>query len=124
MNVGVTSAMILSARLIPFMNQNSKMIFISGTFQDGGANWLPYFTSKKSLEVFLKGLSEDETGNVKVIGVSPADTATESYKKFYPEQVSQAQSPESVAKVCFDLAIDQLPAESGVILEVRDGRVI
>lgn len=120
-NVGLTSAMVLSARLLPNMPDKASMIFISGTFEDGGANWLPYYTSKRSLEDFIVGLAQDEN-RVNVYGVSPADTATESYKKFYPEQVSTAQAPLSVAKVCLDLISGTLSASSGTIVEVRGGK--
>jgi len=121
MNVGVTSAMVLAARLVPFMAEKSHMIFVSGTFQDGGSSWLPYYTSKRSLEDFTKGLAEDEPG-ITVFGLSPSDTATESYKRFYPERANAAQSPQSVAKIAVDLMNGTLPASSGTIVEVRDGK--
>lgn len=120
MNVGVTSAMVFSARLLPFMVDGGAMVYISGTFQDGGANWLPYYTSKRALEDFITGLALDEQ-RVKVIGVSPADTATEAYKKFYPASSSTAQSPEIVAKTCIDLISGKLPSASGTIVEVKNG---
>lgn len=121
MNVGITSAMILTAKLIPAMNDKAHMIYVSGTFQDGGANWLPYYTSKRSLEDFIVGLGSDET-NVTVYGLSPSETATDSYKKFYPNEAANAQAPMSVAKICVDLISGALPASSGTIIEVRDGK--
>ena len=121
MNVGVTSAMVFSARLLPFMADGGHMLYISGTFQDGGASWLPYYTSKRALEDFVQGLAEDEQ-RVKIFGVSPSDTATDSYKRYYPNSVDKAQSPLSVAKVCQDLISGSLPASSGTIVEVRDGK--
>jgi NAD(P)-dependent dehydrogenase (short-subunit alcohol dehydrogenase family) len=39
MNVGLTSAMIISATLLETMPNAASMIFISGKFQDGGANY-------------------------------------------------------------------------------------
>lgn len=121
MNVGLTSAMVFSARIAPFMNDGAHMIYISGTFQDGGANWLPYYTSKRALEDFVQGFAEDEP-RIKIFGVSPSDTATESYKTYHPQSVDQAQSPLSVAKVCLDLMSGVLPADTGTIVEVRDGK--
>ena len=121
MNVGVTSAMVFSARIVPFMAEGSHMLYISGTFQDGGANWLPYYTSKRALEDFVKGFAEDEP-NIKILGVSPSDTATDSYKTYYPNSIDQAQSPDSVAKICMDLITGSLPAESGTIVAVKDGK--
>lgn len=121
MNVGLISAMIIAARLMPVMKDGGVMMFISGTFQDGGANWLPYYTSKRSLEDFLVGLAKDEP-RIRVYGVSPSATATDSYKRFYPDDSASAQSPLSVAKVCQDLISGALPADSGTIVEVREGK--
>lgn len=121
MNVGLTSAMILSARLLPAMQQDGTMLYISGLFQDGGADWLPYYTSKRGLEDFIQGLGIDETG-VRVYGVSPDDTATDSYKRFYPNSLANAQPPLSVAKICVDLINKTLPADSGTIVEVKNGQ--
>ena len=46
--------------------------------------------SKRALEDFVQGLAEDEQ-RVKILGVSPADTATESYKRYYPNTADEAQ---------------------------------
>jgi len=122
MNVGVTSAMVMSARLVPFMSHQASMLFISGAFEDGGANWLPYYTSKRALEDFIVGLASDEM-NLRVYGVSPGDTATESLKKFYPDSFNSAQPPEKVANVCMDLINDRLSASTGTIVEVKNGTI-
>ena len=121
MNVGLTSAMIISATLLETMPNNGSMIFISGKFQDGGANWLPYYTSKRALEDFVVGLAADES-RVRVWGVSPDDTASDAYKRFYPDAAQHAQPPESVARTCLDLVEGRLSADSGTIVEVSDGK--
>ena len=121
MNVGVTSAMILCARLAHAIPDNGHVILLSGTFTDGGANWLPYYTSKRALEDFLVGLASD-IPRIKVYGLSPADTATEPFKKFYPEAALAAQSPEAVALLCMDAISDRLAVSSGTVVEVRDGK--
>jgi 3-oxoacyl-[acyl-carrier protein] reductase len=121
MNVGLTSAMIFTARIAPFMSDGAHMIYISGTFQDGGANWLPYYTSKRALEDFVQGLAQDEP-RVKVNGVSPSATATDSRVKYYPATADQAQAPLAVAGICVDLLTGTLPADSGTIVEVTDGK--
>lgn len=122
MNVGITSAMILSARLLPYMSQGGHMGFVSATFQDGGANWLPYYTSKRSLEDFVRGLAEDQAEAVTVFGLAPSATATDSYRRFYPDAAQLAQPPLSVAKICTDIINKTLPISSGTIVEVRDGK--
>jgi 3-oxoacyl-[acyl-carrier protein] reductase len=122
MNVGITSAMVMSARLLPFMNPNAAMIYISGAFEDGGANWLPYYTSKRALEDFVVGLASDEEA-VRVYGVSPGSTATDSLKKFYPKSYATAQPAAKVASTCLDLIDNKLSASSGMIVEVKDGAI-
>jgi NAD(P)-dependent dehydrogenase (short-subunit alcohol dehydrogenase family) len=121
MNVGLTSAMIISATLLETMPNAASMIFISGKFQDGGANWLPYYTSKRALEDFVVGLAADES-HINVWGVSPDDTASEAYKRFYPDAAQHAQPPESVARTCLDLVDGRLSADSGTIVEVSGGK--
>jgi len=122
MNVGVTSAMIMCARLIPHIIPTGHVILLSGTFADGGASWLPYYTSKRALEDFLEGLASDED-KVKVYGISPADTATESYQRFYPESAASAQPPEAIASICLDAINEKLGVTSGTVIEVRNGQV-
>lgn len=122
MNVGITSAMVMSARLMPFMSPDSAMIYISGAFEDGGANWLPYYTSKRALEDFIVGLASDEEA-IRVFGVSPGNTATESLKKFYPDSYASAQPPEIVASTCVDLIEGKLSSSSGMIVEVKNSSI-
>lgn len=121
MNVGVTSAMVLCGALLPNMKAGT-VLGISGTFSDGGAGWLPYYASKRALEDFLVGLSQDYK-DVNVFGISPADTATPAYQKFYPQYAAEAQSPEAIAEVVVKLLAGQTDFKSGDIIEVRDGRM-
>ncbi len=120
MNVGVTSAMVLCNALLPNM-PSGKVIGISGTFNDGGAGWLPYYTSKRALEDFLVGLSQDYE-DAQVFGISPADTATPAYQRFYPEYAAEAQPPEAIAEVVVKLLAGQSDFKSGDIIEVRNGK--
>lgn len=120
MNVGVTSAMVLMNAFRPIM-KNSTVIGISGTFNSGAKGWVPYFTSKRALEDFLVGLNQDEI-DLKVYGISPADTATEAYKKFYPEYFNEAQSPSEIAKLILSLLNNDSDFSSGDIIELREGK--
>lgn len=121
MNVGVTSAMVLCNRLLPLMN-GGTVVGISGTFTDGAAGWLPYYTCKRALEDFLVGLSQDTPG-VKVFGISPADTATQPYKQFYPEYIDEAQSPDAIADLVSVLLSGNTSFASGDIIELRQGKI-
>ncbi|HSX02486.1 MAG TPA: SDR family oxidoreductase [Candidatus Saccharimonadia bacterium] len=120
MNVGVISAMILTCALLQ-NEQFSSVIGISGTFNSGAKGWLPYYASKRALEDFLLGLSQDQDA-LKVYGISPADTATKAYGKFYPEYMSEAQSPDSIAELALRLLEGDEKYVSGTIIEVRDGK--
>lgn len=120
MNVGVTSAMVLCNTLLPNM-PDGTVIGVSGTFSDGGAGWLPYYTSKRALEDFLVGLSQDYR-NIRVFGISPSDTATPAYQKFYPQYAAEAQSPDVIAELVANLLTGQAEFKSGDVIEVRDGK--
>jgi NAD(P)-dependent dehydrogenase (short-subunit alcohol dehydrogenase family) len=123
MNVGVTSFMILAAALLPKITKTGLVVGISGTFEDDGASgWLPYYTSKRALEDFLVGLAEDYPKGPRVFGVSPSDTATTVYKKFYPEQATVGQPPETVATLVTMLAESKLDYKSGDIIMVKQGK--
>lgn len=119
MNVGVTAFMLLVNNLLG--SKLSHVIGISGTFADGAKGWVPYYVSKRSLEDFIVALSQDQPG-LKVYGVSPADTATPAYKRFYPEYASSAQKPDEVAKLVADLLEDRSPYPNGGVIEIRDGK--
>lgn len=121
MNVGVTSAMIMAARMAHAMPDGGQAVFLSGTFQDGGANWVPYYTSKRALEDFLVGFAADET-RLMIVGVSPARMASSATHTYASQEAVYAQSPESVADICLDILAGKLGVSSGTVVEVRDGK--
>lgn len=122
MNVGVTSFIILAAALLPKLTKTGVVIGISGTFESGASGWLPYYTSKRALEDFLIGLAQDYPKGPRVFGISPADTATPAYKKFYPDDVADAQPPEVVADLVAKLLEGSPAYKSGHIIELRYGK--
>jgi len=122
MDVGVTSFMLLAAKLLPKMTSSGAVIGISGTFSEGGAGWLPYYTSKRALEDFLVGLSQDYVDGPKIYGISPADTSTKAFKKFYPEYVAEAQPPGVIADLAIELVGGNTSYKSGDIIEIRGGK--
>ncbi len=121
-NVGLTSFMILCARVLPKLSKNGVVIGVSGTFSEGAGGWVPYFTSKRALEDFLVGLAQDYPTGPRIYGISPADTATRAYKKFYPEYAATAQSPDVIASLCLKLIKNSSGYQSGDIIELRDGK--
>lgn len=97
--VGVTAPMLLVHSLLQLMPEHSRVVNVSGTFENGAKGWLPYYVSKKAIEEFTMGLSEElERKNIQVNCVSPADTATEEYKKYFPQYIHEAVLPEQVAE--------------------------
>ncbi|NCN82438.1 MAG: SDR family oxidoreductase [Candidatus Pacebacteria bacterium] len=97
--VGFTAPTILVHGLLPLMSKGSQIVNLSGTFENGAKGWLPYYASKRALEDLTVGLSQElaEQG-IGVNAVSPSDTATESYAKFFPQYLDESVEPELVAQ--------------------------
>ncbi len=99
LNVTLTSHMLLVHGLLHLMPKKSKLVAISGTFSDGAKGWLPYFVAKRGLEDFMVGLSQDLVDkDIQVNVVSPSDTATQAYQKYFPEYMDEAIDPTEIAK--------------------------
>lgn len=122
MNVGLVSAMVLISGLLPIM-RDGVVIGISGTFEDGGAGRLPYYTSKRGLEDFLIGLGQEDYASLRVYGISPADTATEAYKKYPPRNPVTSQTPEAVAEFVLELLGTEHHYANGGIFELWEGHI-
>lgn len=104
-SVGLTSFILIVRAVIPKMVAgSSSIIAISGTFENGGKGRIPYFVSKRGLEDFMIALSDElkETG-ITVNTVSPSDTATKAYQKFFPEYIDESIEPSEIAKKVQDL---------------------
>ncbi len=120
MNVGSLAPLLLAHGLISVMPKGSSIINLSGTFSSGGKGWLPYYVSKRAIEDLTVGLSQEliEKG-VNVNAVSPSDTATEQYKKFFPEDATDAQDPQDVAKIIVELTQKDV---TGKVFVVKNGQ--
>lgn len=104
-SVGLTAPTLLTHAFIPLMPKTGKIINISGTFENGAKGWLPYFVSKRALEDFTVGLSQElKDKDIQVNAISPSDTATDAYKKYFPQYVKDAIDPieigQFVIKLC------------------------
>lgn len=98
MEVGIVSPMLIVNKLLPLMT-DGDIINLSGTFENGGKGWLPYYVSKRAIEDFTIGLADElKEKNIKVNCVSPSDTATESYKKFFPQYIDESVDPKEIAE--------------------------
>jgi len=108
LNVGVTAPTLIIHGLINLMPQNSNIVNISGTFENGAKGWLPYYLSKKAIEDLTIGLSEElKDKQIYVNCISPSDTATEEYKKFFPQYIAESASVEEVGKEIIKFCINK-----------------
>jgi NAD(P)-dependent dehydrogenase (short-subunit alcohol dehydrogenase family) len=90
------------------MGAKSKIVNLSGTFENGGKGWLPYYASKRALEDLTIGLAQElEERSIQVNAVSPSDTATESYSKYFPQYMDEAISPEKIAEKIVELCQEE-----------------
>ena len=118
--VGLTAPTLLAHAFIPLMPRGSSIINLSGTFEDGGKGWIPYYVSKKAIEDLTIGLSQElKDKGIKVNCVSPSDTATEQYKMFFPKYAKDAQSPEVVAKFFLEISEKDI---TGKVYVVKKGK--
>lgn len=121
-SVGLTTPTLLAHAFIPLMTSGSSIINLSGTFENGGKGWLPYYVSKRAIEDLTIGLSEElKDKGIKVNCVSPSDTATEEYKRFFPEDAKDAQTPEDVAKLFVEILNKD---ETGRVYVIKKGQVM
>lgn len=117
--VGLTTPTLLAHAFISLMPSGSSIINLSGTFENGGKGWLPYYVSKRAIEDLTIGLSEElKDKGINVNCVSPSDTATEEYKRFFPEDAKDAQTPEDVAKLFVELVKKDV---TGKVFVIKQG---
>jgi NAD(P)-dependent dehydrogenase (short-subunit alcohol dehydrogenase family) len=123
LDVGIRAPMMLTAALLPSMARRhaGHVLNISGSFRDGASGWLHYYVSKKAIEAFTIGLAQEVRDvEVQVNCISPADVATEPFRRLYPESVDGALQPEEVAEVALTLIGDAGRHITGQIIEVRN----
>lgn len=118
MEVGIVSPMLIVGKLLPLMT-GGDIINLSGTFENGGKGWLPYYVSKRAIEDFTIGLADElKEKNIKVNCVSPSDTATESYKKFFPQYIDESIEPKIIAEEFIKIINSK---ESGKVWVIKKG---
>lgn len=104
-NINLLSVIYLTKAVSKNMitNKEGKIINISGTFSEGGANWIHYFVSKTSIEKFTEALSEELIEHkIQVNCISPSDVSTDSLKKFFPNDAENALTPKNIANLLID----------------------
>lgn len=120
LNVGTIAPMLLSHGFLSLMPNGSSIINLSGTFENGGKGWIPYYVSKRAIEDLTVGLSQElKEKEIRVNCISPSDTATEEYKRFFPDDAEGVQSPERVAKFFVELVGQDV---TGKVYVIKNGQ--
>lgn len=121
--VGTIAPTLLVHAFIPLMPKNAKIINISGTFESGAKGWLPYFVSKKAIEDLTIGLAEElKDKDIQVNAISPSDTATDAYRKYFPQYVPEAIEPVEIAKQVAYLCFDKANNITGKVFVMKKGK--
>ena len=119
-NVTAISLAIIVKELHTIMPKYSKIITLTGTFESGAQGWLPYYAGKKALESLTIGLSQElKARKILVNCLSPSDTYTEAYKKFFPEYalLEKCLSADEIADEVLHLT--SINSINGQILELK-----
>lgn len=123
LRVGAEAPLLLTSALLRNMIgvRDAHVMNISGTFSSGAKGWLHYFVSKKAIEAFTLGLAQElRSFEIQVNCVSPADVATEAYKRFYPQYAEAALQPDEVADFILRFMDPVNRHVSGQIIEIRN----
>lgn len=127
LNVTLTSLMLLTNGLTPTFTGKTQIITISGTFESGAKGWLPYYVAKKGLEDFTVGLAQELTDQgIKVNCISPSDTLTDSYKKFFPQYANPATTikPADIVDTVSFLISPKAKYINGQIIAIKNDHVL
>jgi 3-oxoacyl-[acyl-carrier protein] reductase len=120
--VGFTAPALLVHGLIKIMGKNSKVINLSGTFENGAKGWLPYYASKRALEDFTVGLAQElKDKNIQVNCISPSDTATQAYAKYFPQYMDEAIDPKKIADQIIELCRKK-NTTTGKVIVMKKGK--
>lgn len=121
--VGTIVPTLLVRAFAPLMASGSRIINISGTFEHGAKGWLPYFVSKRAIEDLTVGLADElKDKGILVNAISPSDTATEAYKKYFPQYMDEAIDPEEIAREAVFLCSLDASGITGKVFVMKKGK--
>lgn len=121
LNTTIIGTYMLTKNLLPLMPKKAKIINISGTFENGANGWLHYYVAKKAIEDFTIGLSQELRENkIQVNCISPSDTKTPAYKKFFPEYYKDALEPTEIGKLALFLGTNLANHLTGNIITAKN----
>lgn len=124
LDVGIRAPILLTRELLPSMIQKKqgKILQISGTFESGATGWLHYYVSKKAIEDFTVGLSQElRQFKIQVNAISPSDTFTEAYRKFFPNsKQEECLNPVDIANLAIFLLSEDADNITGACIVIRN----
>ena len=121
--VGITAPTLLAHALIPLVSKGGTIVNISGTFESGAKGWLPYYVSKRAIEDLTIGLAEElKDKGIRVNAISPSDTATEAYKKYFPQYINDAIDPQEIAKYAAYLSSEESQGIAGKVFVLKKNK--
>ncbi|OGK15562.1 hypothetical protein A2774_06085 [Candidatus Roizmanbacteria bacterium RIFCSPHIGHO2_01_FULL_39_12c] len=121
--VGAVTPTLLTHAYIPLMAKGARIINISGTFESGAKGWIPYYVSKRAIEDLTVGLAQElERKTIYVNAISPSDTKTEAYKKYFPQYIKEAIDPKEVAKFAIYLCSNKANNITGKVFVLKKNR--
>lgn len=122
-SVGTIAPMLLAHAFVSLMPKGGKILNISGTFENGAKGWLPYYVSKRAIEDLTIGLAEElKDKDIQVNAISPSDTATEAYRKYFPQYIDEAIDPEEIAKEAVFLCSEGANEITGKVFVMKKGK--
>ena len=122
-SVGLTAPTLLAHAFIHLMPKGGKILNISGTFESGAKGWLPYYVSKKAIEDLTIGLAEElKNKDIQVNAISPSDTATEAYKKYFPQHIKEAIDPGDIGRYAVYLCSEEANGITGKVFVMKKGK--
>ncbi len=126
--VGINGTVLLTKEILTQMGKNKvkggKIINISGTFENGAAGWVHYYVSKKAIEEFTKGLAQElRVQEIQVNCISPSDTKTPAYKKFFPKYYADGVEPSAIADLAIFFASSRADHITGAVVEVKNKKI-
>lgn len=124
LEVTLIAPFILTRTLLPGMIERKagKILQISGTFESGASGWLHYYVAKKGLEDFTEGLAQElREHEIQVNAISPSDTKTEAYTRFFPDTPdNDCVTPEEIAEKALFLLSARADNITGACIVVRN----
>lgn len=122
--VGLIAPTLLTHAFIPLMPKGSSIINISGTFENGAKGWLPYYVSKRAIEDLTVGLAQElKDKGIRVNAISPSDTATEAYKKYFLQYIPETIAPSEIAKYATYLCTVKKGEASGKVFVLKKDKI-